>query len=200
MPPHFSCARVVRLKKNSWELTEANSGKLVFRDIVIFRFLSGFGWNLVFTAWVLSVARKIEGRGFGSMRRKAREMALRVLFEVEVGKSDLEKVLQRSVRSCNMPAVTDFAGELIHTVAKNKLEIDNIIQQYAIGWKLDRMGSVDRNILRLAIAEIAYLDDIPISASINEAIELGKLYGDEQSARFINGILGTVSKTFGKQE
>lgn len=134
------------------------------------------------------------------MRRKAREMALRILFEAEIGKSDLEKVLQRSISSCDTQAVTDFAEELIHTVAMNKVEIDNIIQQYAIGWKLDRMGSVDRNILRLAVAEMVYMDGIPISASINEAIELGKLYGDEQSARFINGILGTVSKASGKQE
>jgi N utilization substance protein B len=148
----------------------------------------------------LEVVRKLEGRGFKLMRRKAREMALRVLFEVEIAKSDLEKVLQRHVDSCNMQAVTGFAEELVKTVAAHMTKLDEIIEQYAIGWKLDRMGSVDRNLLRLAIAEIVYLDDIPISASINEAIELGKLYGDEQSARFINGILGAVSKAFAKTE
>lgn len=146
------------------------------------------------------MTRKMERRGFGLMRRKAREMALRVLFEAEVGKSDLEKVLQRNLESCNMQSVRDFAGELVHTVAKRKVEIDDIIQKYAIGWKPDRMGSVDRNILRLAIAEILHFEDIPVSASINEAIELGKMYGDEQSAKFINGILGTVSKSCEKKE
>jgi N utilization substance protein B len=128
------------------------------------------------------------------MRRKAREMALRILFEAEVGKFNIEKVLERYISACSIKSISDFVQELINTVAGNKKEIDGIIQQHAIGWKLERMGSVDRNILRLAIAEMVYLESIPISASINEAIELGKMYGDEQSARFLNGILGAVSK------
>ncbi len=128
------------------------------------------------------------------MRRKAREMALRILFEAEVGKFNIEKVLERYISACSIKSISDFVQELINTVAGNKKEIDGIIQQHAIGWKLERMGSVDRNILRLAIAEMVYLESIPISVSINEAIELGKMYGDEQSARFLNGILGAVSK------
>ena len=128
------------------------------------------------------------------MRSIVRELALRILFEAEVGKFNIEKVLERYISACSIKSISDFVQELINTVAGNKKEIDGIIQQHAIGWKLERMGSVDRNILRLAIAEMVYLESIPISASINEAIELGKMYGDEQSARFLNGILGAVSK------
>ena len=101
-------------------------------------------------------------------------MALRILFEAEVGKFNIEKVLERYISACSIKSISDFVQELINTVAGNKKEIDGIIQQHAIGWKLERMGSVDRNILRFAIAEMVYLESIPISASINEAIELGK--------------------------
>ncbi|MDI3281073.1 MAG: transcription antitermination factor NusB, partial [Bacillota bacterium] len=71
-------------------------------------------------------------------------------------------------------------------------KIDRVISQYAIDWHLDRMANIDRNILRLAVYELLFLPDVPASVSVNEAVELAKKYGDVNSPRFINGILGNV--------
>ena len=71
-------------------------------------------------------------------------------------------------------------------------KIDQLIEQYSKDWKLDRMAAVDRNLLRLAIYEILYMPDIPSAVSINEAVELAKIYGSDESAKFVNGILGNL--------
>jgi N utilization substance protein B len=86
----------------------------------------------------------------------------------------------------------------IHRVVLGTLEnleaIDNTVSRLAIGWTLDRMGAVDRNLLRLAVYEILFLDDIPLSVAINEAVSLAKKFGDEESWKFVNGILGKLAR------
>jgi N utilization substance protein B len=141
---------------------------------------------------------RIKGWGFQLNRSQARELALRVLFEVDVGKSDLNKVLQRALEQFPPQSSVDFARDLVGHVAANKQEIDRTIESHSIDWKVERMGNIDRNILRIAIAEMLYFDSIPINVSINEAVNLSKLYGDSSSYRFINGVLGAVSKQYAK--
>lgn len=134
-------------------------------------------------------------------RRRAREIALQAVFQMDVGKCSLKSALA-FVRE-ELPGNDDlieFASRLVEKTWRHRAEADKIIQRYAREWTLDRIANVDRNIMRIAIAEILYFDDIPHSVSINEAVELAKLYGDADSPRFINGILGEfVRSRLGQQ-
>jgi N utilization substance protein B len=89
--------------------------------------------------------------------------------------------------------VSDFARELVGGVLTNKDRIDNIIQTHAPAWPVAQLATIDRNILRLAIFEILLNNKVPVKAAINEAVELAKTFGSENSPKFINGVLGTVS-------
>ena len=122
-------------------------------------------------------------------RRSARELALKVLFQVDVGKLPIDEVLGNAAE-LDDTEVSEFAECLVAGAATHREALDEIIARYASGWALDRMANVDRNLLRLALYEILFLDDIPASVSINEAVELGKTYSTAESGRFINGILG----------
>ncbi|HXL01631.1 MAG TPA: transcription antitermination factor NusB, partial [Candidatus Atribacteria bacterium] len=81
-----------------------------------------------------------------------------------------------------------------------KKEIDEVLSQASEEWPLYRMANVDRNILRLAIFEIVFLPDVPVSVAINEAVELGKKYGTEESGKFVNGVLGKLAKNLKERE
>ena len=126
-------------------------------------------------------------------RRKARERALQILFQVDMGGTDPKDAMtnmDESFGSVNKNA--DFVERIVlGTIDKLDL-IDRVISNISKDWNIERMASVDRNIIRLAFYEIFYCSDIPNNVSVNEAVELGKVYGGEESARFINGILGKV--------
>ena len=92
------------------------------------------------------------------------------------------------------PDVWQFAEELARGAWENRAEADAIISKYSAGWTLERMPNADRNLLRLAIYEILHCDVIPQSVSINEAVELAKEYSTQDSAKFINGILGSFAR------
>lgn len=94
----------------------------------------------------------------------------------------------------NVAAVGDFARELFEGVSSREQELDDVINKYSKGWKANRLPKVNLAILRLAIYEIKYLDDVPNSVAINEAVELAKKYSGEGDYSFINGILGSVAK------
>lgn len=96
------------------------------------------------------------------------------------------------------PEVEEFAGGLVEGVRENLEEIDQLIARHATHWKLSRMACVDRNILRIAIYELKFRPDIPSTVSIDEAIEIGKKFGTEDSGAFINGILDPFSKEIQK--
>jgi len=96
--------------------------------------------------------------------------------------------------------VWPFFLELVEGVYKNKVEIDALINETSENWKLDRMAVVDRNILRFSVYELLYVDDIPPSVTMNEAIELAKRYGAEDSPSFINGILDKIAALGDKSE
>ena len=89
----------------------------------------------------------------------------------------------------------DFSGVLIDGVCKNREFIDEVITKYATNWQIQRMATIDRNILRLATFELLLGDNIPPKVSINEAIEMAKRYGDKDSGKFVNGILDKINKT-----
>lgn len=124
-------------------------------------------------------------------RRSARESALKTLFQVDVGKLPLEEALANSrLVDGDDPEIQEFAEALVRGAVREQERLDEIISHYAAGWALDRMANVDRNLLRIALYEILFLEDIPSSVSINEAVDLGKMYSTAESGRFINGILG----------
>lgn len=125
-------------------------------------------------------------------RRSGRELAFRLLFQCDVGGMPLDEVLAAARDASDAkPAVWAFAEELARGTWNMREEADTIIQKYSAGWTLDRMPNADRNLLRLAIHEILHHEDIPQSVSINEAVELAKEYSTQDSAKFINGILGS---------
>jgi N utilization substance protein B len=126
-------------------------------------------------------------------RRRARGIALETLYEVDcVGHPAGEVLAERLKEEPPKPGVAEFASELVSGVLKNEAVIDELIAFYAPEWPIDQMALIDRNVLRIAIYELAIDDSAPVRVAINEAVELAKLYGSESSARFINGVLGTL--------
>lgn len=128
-------------------------------------------------------------------RRKARELALRVLFETDFTSSRVDEVLARLVTDEKMePEAAAFLADLVRTFSCHATQLDQLIEALSDNWKLGRMASVDRNLLRLGTCEILHFPDIPKSVSINEYLEIAKKYGTEDSSSFINGILDKVMK------
>jgi N utilization substance protein B len=126
-------------------------------------------------------------------RRKARELALMLLYELDFRPSDLAAVLREFWRDRVVPPeVRAFADELVRGTAEKIAELDGTIEANAAHWSLARIAPVERNILRLAAYELLFRDDIPERVAINEAIELAKLYGSEESGAFVNGILDQI--------
>ncbi|MBN1871945.1 MAG: transcription antitermination factor NusB [Candidatus Omnitrophica bacterium] len=130
-------------------------------------------------------------------RTRARECALKVLYQSEVTKYDHVRSLRVfwELEANTESAVKDFAEQLVEGVHKHIKEIDEVISRYAKNWNINRMALIDKNILRLATYEILYVDDIPHKVSINEAIDMAKKYGDTDSSKFVNGILDKISKS-----
>ena len=134
-------------------------------------------------------------------RRKTREFVLQVLFAADATKQDAVELLaflKRHFASDEEEViklhrvVDDYATDLVDAVSQNRELIDNVISTLSHRWKLYRINRVDRNILRMAIAEIVSFHNIPGPVVLNEAIEIGKRYGGENSASFINGILDRI--------
>ena len=132
-------------------------------------------------------------------RRKAREVALKVLFQMDLGRHSLDEAWPLAVEGENLPpASAAFARELAAGTASHLAEIDRLLSECSEGWKVSRMPGVDRNLLRLAAYELMYRPDIPASVTINEAVELAKVYGTDESPRFINGVLGQLARRLGR--
>ena len=127
-------------------------------------------------------------------RRKSRELVLQMLFQSDMGKQtpDLVRSTFWAERSNVEEDVRGFADDLFRVAIDKMPEIDGLIGKHTQHWRMERMATVDRNVLRLAIYEMLYRDDIPPVVSINEAIELAKTFGGSESGRFVNGILDRV--------
>jgi transcription antitermination factor NusB len=133
-----------------------------------------------------------------STRHKYRELALQALYQMEITGSSPEEALY-DIRQRNSGQAIDFTVSLVLAVTGNAQVIDRTIEGAAKNWKLSRMAVVDRNILRLGVAQLMYLSaEVPPKVAIDECIELGKKFGDGQSGKFINGILDNVYKEMAK--
>lgn len=128
------------------------------------------------------------------VRRKARIVAFQALYEVDCAGHSSESTLARLADEARLSqeALT-FAQELVKGVLEHKKKIDSLIQEAAPLWPIGQIAMVDRNILRIAIFEILFDNKVPVKAAINEAVELAKAFGSENSAKFVNGVLGTLS-------
>lgn len=131
-------------------------------------------------------------------RRKARKATLEILYQSEIANVSIESILRDKLWWRGRD-VSDFARRLIEGVEANRDRINQVITESTDNWALERMSVVDRNILRMAIYEILCEDDIPTSVSVNEAVELAKVYGSADSGKFVNGVLGRVAHDLGQE-
>lgn len=128
-------------------------------------------------------------------RRLSRELALKVLFQIDLVNTNMEEALKYNFESNELSKeVKEFTIVLVRGVISNLAEIDKEIKSYTNNWSLERITNIDRNILRIAIYEILYINNIPKSVSINEAVELAKKYSTKNSFSFVNGVLGKINK------
>lgn len=130
-------------------------------------------------------------------RTQSRECALKVLYQFDILKRDIETVLKAFFDETEKsdPVVEDFTARIAKGVDKNLEAIDEKITQYATNWQLKRMAIIDRNVLRIGVFELLFAEDIPPKVSINEAVDLAKKYGDVESSKFVNGILDKIHKS-----
>lgn len=127
-------------------------------------------------------------------RHKARELALQVLYEIDAVAHNPEEAMESILSRVEVTEdVAVFARVLVNGVIQNREQLDQNIRDFAPAWPLDQISLVDRNILRLAIFEILHDNKIPVKVAINEAVELAKTFGSDNSSRFVNGVLGSVS-------
>ena len=147
-------------------------------------------------------------------RTRSREFALQILYELDIAETETEaneamedfwkdradleltdpekKALEEDKKE---PEIRQYTEMLVRGTLKKTTEIDPLIERYAENWEMRRMACVDRNILRLSTFEILHVGEIPVKVAINEAVELAKRYGEEDSSKFVNGILDRIAKT-----
>jgi N utilization substance protein B len=133
-------------------------------------------------------------------RRKSRELALQMLFQMEMGKQNLDQVRQSfwSERQDLDDKVRGFADDLFGIAAERAEEIDQLIERNAEHWRMDRMAAVDRNLLRAGVAEFLGFPDTPRAVVINEALEIARRFSTPESVHFINGVLDSVARELGE--
>ncbi len=136
-------------------------------------------------------------------RRLAREIAVSSLYQMEMNEvtaAEAVDMIMEELRTENelgadqsdIGSTDEYARELVYSVLERKQAIDGMLQQFLTGWQVDRLSRVDRQVLRLACYEMVFRNDVPPKAAINEAIELAKHFGTEESGKFVNGVLGKL--------
>jgi len=127
-------------------------------------------------------------------RRKARELALQILFQADIGNLPMDEAIETTL--ADVPdldkEICDYAIQLARGTWQRKSEIDCQIQSVTPHWTVERMAAVDRNLIRMALYEMLHVPDVPYRVAINEAVELAKEYGSTESRRFVNGVLGAL--------
>ena len=127
-------------------------------------------------------------------RRKARALILQALYEIDSADHKAEEVVSNLLADKGFSEDNNaFVRELVGGVIHSKQELDEHIRRFAPAWPIEQLSAVDRNILRLAIFELLIDNKVPVNIAINEAVELAKKFGSDNSARFVNGVLGSVS-------
>ena len=127
-------------------------------------------------------------------RRKSRELASQFLYQISItGTDSWEKLLDAFLGDQHAPPdVGKFTGRIVREVIAKRDKIDGVIATYATNWDIKRIAMVDKNILRIAVCELLYMDDIPPIVSINEAVDIAKKYGAVDSGKFVNGVLDKI--------
>lgn len=129
-------------------------------------------------------------------RTQARECALKILYQMEMAEYSLDQIFPSFWEYHPTPEdVREYAERLVRGTYQRLAEIDQKIVQYTENWQLSRMAAVDRNILRFAVYELLFMDEIPPKVSINEAVNIAKKYSQDEAGKFVNGILDKISHT-----
>ncbi len=129
-------------------------------------------------------------------RKIAREHVFKMLFAVDIGENTVEEASKIVIRLQKNEKQKKYILNQVVGVLKNLSLIDQLINKHSDDWPVSRMASTDRNVLRLAVYEMLYCEDIPISVSINEAVEISKKFSDIRSYKFINGVLASIAKNY----
>lgn len=125
-------------------------------------------------------------------RRTAREKALQALFQIDVSQAEPESAIDHVLEGAPND---EYLSRLVSGVSQHKENIDTEIKKHLEKWTLERLATVDRNLLRIAVFELLYFrEEVPANVVLDEAIEIAKVYGDEQSSKFINGVLSKVKE------
>ena len=135
-----------------------------------------------------------------SARSKARKQALDLLYETDIRGTNLVETLNARDIPAEGPdarPIRDYTKELVNGVSDNRRKIDELITTYAQGWDMDRLPTVDRNILRLGIYEVLWSTDVPTSVAIDEALILAKELSSDDSSKYIHGVLGRIASIKG---
>ncbi len=143
-------------------------------------------------------------------RRAARELALNVLYQVDASGMPFDEALATALEFADLSgldavgqdrieAAREYAQLLVNGAREHKAELDGYIEELSEGWPLDRQPAVDRNILRLAIFEIKYVDTVPPIVAVDEAIEIAKKFSTAESGKFVNGVLAGYLKKYGEK-
>lgn len=131
-------------------------------------------------------------------RREAREQAFILIFERSINHDTTEEIIDTAEMSSDV-RIDEFAERLAVGAEKNETVLDGYIEQSIRGWKMSRLSKVSLALLRMAVYEMMFEKEIPISVSINEAIDLAKKYGGSEDAPYVNGVLGSVAKLVGEK-
>ncbi len=130
-----------------------------------------------------------------STRREARELALRMLFQLDLGRQPVDEVVEAALAQSPLEGANrEYAEILVRETLNHLTDIDPRIAALTPDWNSDRQAVVDRNILRMASYELLYRPDAPVAAVVNEAVELAKKYSTAESGRFVNGVLGALAR------
>ena len=133
-------------------------------------------------------------------RRQARELAMQALFYMDSQNSASPEMLERFCGNFHPSEKSrPFFFKLVNGVLDARGELDALIERFSKNWKINRMSCVDRNVMRIAVYELLYCDDIPPKVSINEAVDVGKKFGTEESGAFINGIMDSIRSALEKE-
>lgn len=128
-------------------------------------------------------------------RRQAREQAFRFVFESEFGNNNAEDIMEMA-KLYREEDIDDFSREVLIGIKENENVIEEYIEKNVTGWRKERLSIVAISILKIAIYEIMYIENIPENVSINEAVELAKKYGEKEESSYINGVLGAFVRSF----
>jgi len=133
----------------------------------------------------------------GSGRRKSRELAMQMLFQADVGRQTPEQVRDTFWKAGDAVGedVRGFAEDLFRVAQAEQEKIDGLIAAHSTHWRLDRMPAVDRNLLRMAVAELIGFKATPFPIVINEALEIGRRYSAPESINFLNGVLDSIARS-----